>query len=79
MSTACDATCKRPARSQAHCTVCHLTFVDVHGFGAHRRGGWCLDPATIGLVELDEVWRTDVDAGHRTPLRGAVRAVEPRT
>ena len=34
----------------AQCAACGRVFTGVTGFDRHRRGGRCLDPATIGLV-----------------------------
>jgi hypothetical protein len=58
----CTDTCVRPSPSQAHCSSCHITLSGVTGFDAHRRGGRCLDPATItkdGGMRLDwnGIWR----------------------
>lgn len=35
----------------AHCSACHRTFTGITAFDAHRKGGTCSDPTTIGLVE----------------------------
>ena len=36
-----------------HCPSCHQNFGDIDAFDIHRRGGRCLTPARVGLVELD--------------------------
>lgn len=33
-----------------HCGACHITTTGIGSFTAHRRGGTCTDPATIGMV-----------------------------
>jgi hypothetical protein len=53
----CTDDCRRPTQSQAHCSVCHRTFGGVRNFDLHRHDGWCLDPAGVGLVDRDGVWR----------------------
>lgn len=64
--SACLDTCRRPSPAQAHCkSGCHRTFGGVGGFDRHRRDGQCLDPATLGYVERDGIWRlplTEEDA-----------------
>jgi len=46
-----------PTPSQAHCASCHHTFAGVTGFDAHRKAGRCVHPATLGMVEVNRVWR----------------------
>lgn len=46
--TRCGA--RANGRAYAHCAKCHETFSGVTGFDRHRRGGECLDPATIGMI-----------------------------
>lgn len=64
----CRPACRRPTGRQAHCGACHRTFGGVTGFDDHRRGGQCLDPASIGLEERDAgagqpgVWRRPMPA-----------------
>jgi hypothetical protein len=59
----CTDDCIHPSQSQAHCgSGCHRSFGGVSGFDAHRRGGRCVDPATItkdGGMHLDAngIWR----------------------
>ncbi len=49
-----------------HCaaTACHRTFTGVGAFDAHRRGGGCADPATLGMVVAPgrayEAWTANV-------------------
>lgn len=52
----CLATCHSPAPSQAHCGVCHRSLASVSDFDRHRRRGACLDPASLGLVEVFGLW-----------------------
>jgi hypothetical protein len=43
----------------AHCAgSCHRTFTRPSNFDRHRRGGQCVDPATVGLVPRG--YRNDV-------------------
>lgn len=71
----CTSTCHRPTAAQAHCGSCHRTFRNVSWFDAHRRDGACLDPATLGLVEVRRVWATPeghtVDETRTARLRDA--------
>ena len=57
----CLAICIPPTPSQAHCGNCHVTFGSVSGFDRHRRGGECLDPATIPGIHRTAtgIWRFD--------------------
>lgn len=50
--TRCGA--RANGRAYAHCGArgCHRTFSSVSGFDRHRRDGQCVDPATVGLVEV---------------------------
>lgn len=52
----CTPTCHNPTRAQAHCGACHRTLGTVTDFDRHRRAGACLDPATLGLVEVAGLW-----------------------
>ncbi len=40
----------------AHCPSCHVTFSGVSAFDRHQRGGRCLNPASMGLVNSGEIW-----------------------
>lgn len=62
----CGPDCKRPSQTQAHCTVCHVTFGGVSGFDRHHGDRDCLSPTDLGMVERDGVWRT--------PMSDAARA-----
>ena len=86
----CTPTCHSPTRTQAHCAAagCHRTFGSVTEFDRHRRGGRCLDPTGLGLVEARQVWASperhqrDVVAATnlaRLRSRGAESRAEPRT
>lgn len=66
----CGPQCRRPSPAQAHCTVCHATFGGVVGFDRHRRGGVCLDPARLGMVNRDGIWREELTEAARDRLRG---------
>lgn len=57
MGSKCGDTCRHPTQSQAHCSVCHLTFGGVSGFDEHRSDGWCVEPAALGFEERDGIWR----------------------
>lgn len=70
----CGSACVDPTPAQAHCRGCHRTFGSVSGFDRHRRGGACLDPAGLGMVETRGVWRTpmsDAARSRRFPVAGA--------
>jgi hypothetical protein len=55
----------------AHCPTCHRTFGGVTGFDKHRSHGECLDPATLGLVERDGVWRAPMSDAARERMEWA--------
>lgn len=63
---ACTIVCIQPSPSQAHCAAeCHHTFGSVSGFDAHRRGGECLDPATLPMHRNDRgIWKWDGRGSH---------------
>lgn len=80
----CTPQCIHPAPSQAHCgsESCHRTFGGVSGFDAHRRGGRCIDPATItkdGGMHLDAngIWRWNRRSSY--PHADSARSCEPQT
>lgn len=79
----CSVTCLRPSPTQAHCTVCHLTFGSVTGFDRHRRHGVCLDPLALGFAPDDRgVWRIPmaaVEVERRRAARLSPASTEPRT
>ena len=57
----CDSTCTHPTpqlnTKTSLCPVCHETFSTPRNFDTHRKDGWCLDPATVGLVRgANEHW-----------------------
>lgn len=47
----CTTTCVRPSPSQAHCSVCHVTWSGITGFDRHRIDDQCRTPAEIGYVD----------------------------
>lgn len=50
--------------SNAGCTACGRVFKSAGGFDQHRRGGKCLDPATIGMQRNARGhWRVPRDMG----------------
>lgn len=61
-----------------HCSGCHRTFGGVKGFDIHRRGGRCIDPATVTssttgiavFTETNGIWQR-VSAGYQPRLRGS--------
>ena len=63
--TQCRPDCVPPRGRQAHCSICHRTFTTAANFDKHRRGGNCVDPATLGMVTAGRgIWRipmTDED------------------
>ena len=69
----CMNDCVKPTPSQAHCSVCHLTFGGVGGFDRHRRDGQCLTPEAIG-------YHRDDRGVYREPLteRGRARLARLR-
>lgn len=67
----CVESCKLPTPAQAHCPTCHRTFGGASGFDDHRRHGFCLNPAGLGMVlQDDQVWRTPMDQQSLARLRG---------
>ena len=65
---ACTSDCKQPTPAMAHCTCCPRTWGGVGGFDAHRKNGQCVDPATLGYIETDRVWRTPMSEDARQRL-----------
>lgn len=50
MTTAC-LSCPLPAgTAECHCATCGEHFTTPTNFDRHRRGGACMDPASVGLV-----------------------------
>jgi hypothetical protein len=50
-----------------HCSACHVTFSSIDAFDRHRRGGQCLPPAAVGLVQSGrryECWGRRDDRQH---------------
>lgn len=39
---------------RSHASCCHETFSSLSAFDAHRRGGQCNDPASVGLVAREK-------------------------
>jgi hypothetical protein len=39
-----------------HCSRCCCTFSGFTAFDRHQRGGKCLNPATVALMEFGGVW-----------------------
>lgn len=74
----CIDSCKRPTPAQAHCTTCHRTFGGSWGFDRHRRDGVCLNPTTIGMMEMEAVWRTPMDQEKVTLFKDRVRGTRGR-
>jgi hypothetical protein len=74
----CTPACRRPSPTQAHCgSGCHRTFGSVSGFDAHRRGGRCVDPASLPMhLDPGGIWRRDGRDPH-ADARSA-RAAEPQ-
>ena len=48
--TACKCGARWTGLRVAHCSVCHRTFTTVANFDRHRRGGRCVDPASVDMV-----------------------------
>lgn len=71
VGTRCTPECRTPRGTQAHCSVCHNTMSGVTFFDAHRRDGRCVDPALLGLVEVDGLWFTP--EGHESRAVSAAR------
>jgi hypothetical protein len=75
--TRCTPGCTHPRpglnTKMCICTVCHEAFGVPANFDRHRKDGWCLNPAEIGLTR-DEYgyWRVTMD----TDVRDALRATE---
>lgn len=55
----CDA--RWSGSDTAHCAVCHCTFTGPASFDAHRPGGACAEPRSLGMVTMPgrayRVWR----------------------
>ena len=65
----CTDSCVRPTPSQAHCSVCHLTFTGIRAFDIHRHQGVCLKPFINNqMSERNGVW------GFRNTMPPEVRA-----
>lgn len=73
----CRPSCRRPSGTGAHCSVCHRGFPGVGYFDQHRRDGYCIDPATFGLVEAAGLWTTP--EGHEARALSAARLAELKT
>ena len=75
----CTTTCVQPSPSNAHCAACHRTFGSVSGFDRHRRGGECVDPATIGELRLTDrgLWRFE-GGQNRADAHSALR-IQPES
>jgi hypothetical protein len=62
-----EGTCRCGARwtglSRAHCAACHDTFTTVTNFDRHRRNGRCVDPASVGLIFKNGLWRQPTPMG----------------
>jgi hypothetical protein len=76
----CTATCHRPSQSQAHCGAagCHRTFRNVDHFDRHRRDGTCVDPATLGMVEVDRIWASPEAHRAAAQARGVLETSRSR-
>lgn len=82
VGTRCRDTCRCPSLSQAHCSVCHVTFGGVSLFDDHRKAGECVEPASLGMVERDGIWRRPIDDADLERVRAFRRsgtAVDGRT
>ena len=44
----------------------------MEGFDRHRRAGECLDPAELGYVERDRIWRKPMSEQAREVLQGVL-------
>jgi len=73
----CTPACHNPTPSQAHCGACHRTLGSVTEFDRHRRGGACIDPQTLGLVEARQVWASP--ERHQRDSAGAERLAMARS
>lgn len=67
----CTSACRRPTPTQAHCCTCHRTFGGVRGFDRHRRGGRCVPPEQLGMVDRDGVWRSPMPTEAAARIRYA--------
>jgi hypothetical protein len=43
---------------RSHASCCHETFSSLSAFDAHRRGGHCNTPTTVGLIARPQSWGT---------------------
>lgn len=60
-TSAVKPTCKQCGKSwggmnTCHCTGCHLTFTGITAFDAHRKGGICNLPESVGLEINDRAY-----------------------
>jgi hypothetical protein len=59
IGTRCGPDCRAPVGgSQAHCGTCHQTTRTTGDWQRHRQDGWCLNLASLGLVEQGGIWAT---------------------
>lgn len=70
----CDGTCTHPqlniGTKTSLCTVCHETFSTSSNFDVHRKDGWCVNPATVGLrLNKHGHWGFTMDEGELNRLR----------
>lgn len=73
----CQPTCHRPSATQAHCSVCHHSLSGVSYFDSHRVNGFCVAPASLGLVERDGLWSTP--EGHEKRASDGARLAAARS
>jgi len=76
LGSRCGPDCRTLTPSQAHYSVCHMTFGGVTNFDRHRDNGRCVDPTLFGMVKRDdEVWRSPMpdDATERLRSGRAAR------
>lgn len=79
---------REPSPGMAACTVCGRVFGGVGGFDQHRNHrdddtlterDRCIDPATLGMVERDGVWRTPMTEADRDRMARLGVQVTPQS
>lgn len=57
MTTNTNTNVRRLTGNQCFCRVCGRLFSTVRNFERHRRGGVCLHPESVGLLQVEGLWK----------------------
>lgn len=77
MTGSCNCGARWGGLRTCHCSRCHLTFSTVGNFDRHQRGGKCLHPSEVGLVERgwpsgnQEIWQKPSDTSYNERFHAA--------